>query len=71
MQGIKCLVGKSALVTGGNRGVGNAIVRRFANSGANIIFNSSSHNPKAVEYAKEISSTYGVECVYVPCDIKN
>lgn len=63
------LTGKNALITGGNRGVGKAIVREFANQGANIIFNSSSLNKDAEDYAKEISTSYGVECIYVTCNI--
>lgn len=67
----RTLAGRNALITGGNRGVGKELVKRFAQEGANIIFNSSSQNPKAEIYAKEISALYNVECIYVPCDISN
>ena len=70
MQG-KILAGKNALITGGNRGVGKEIVRKFAESGANIIFNSSSPNPGAEKYAKSISEEFNVECIYVTCDIQH
>ena len=68
MEG-KILSGKNALVTGGNRGVGKQIVRKFAQSGANVIFNSSSPNPAAEEFAKEIAKEFSVECHYVTCNI--
>ncbi|MGH3243012.1 MAG: SDR family NAD(P)-dependent oxidoreductase, partial [Spirillospora sp.] len=32
------LNGKSALVTGGSRGIGKAIVRRLARDGARVVF---------------------------------
>jgi 3-hydroxybutyrate dehydrogenase len=67
----KTLSGKNVLVTGGNRGVGKEIVQRFAEEGANIIFNSSSPNPQAEEFAKEIETKYSVECIYVTCDIRS
>ena len=70
MADLKILKGKNALVTGGNRGLGKEIVTLFAECGANIIFNSSAPNPKAEQFAKEISTTYGVECYYIPCNIR-
>lgn len=66
----KVLKGKTALITGGNRGLGKEIVTLFAQQGANIVFNSSTQNPKADEFAKEISTRYGVPCYYVACDIR-
>lgn len=48
---MKLLEGKSALITGGSRGIGAAIVRKFAEQGANVAFTyrSSSESAKAIE----------------------
>lgn len=48
---MKLLEGKTAIVTGGSRGIGAAIVRKFAEQGANVAFTylSSEEKAKAVE----------------------
>ena len=44
---MKLLQGKTALVTGGSRGIGEAIVIQFAEQGANIAFTYLSSEVKA------------------------
>lgn len=48
---MKLLEGKTALVTGGSRGIGTGIVRKFASEGANIAFTylSSEESAKKIE----------------------
>ncbi|MNU22008.1 3-oxoacyl-[acyl-carrier-protein] reductase FabG [compost metagenome] len=48
---MKLLEGKTALITGGSRGIGEAIVLKFAEQGANIAFTylSSEERAKAIE----------------------
>ncbi len=58
---MKLLEGKSALVTGGSRGIGAAIVRKFAQEGANVAFTFLSSEVKARELAAELSEEYGVK----------
>ncbi len=56
---MKLLAGKVALVTGGSRGIGEAIVRKFAEHGADVAFTylSSEERAKNVESAlKEMGS---------------
>ena len=53
------LTGKVALVTGGSRGIGAAIVRRLANDGAAVAFTYASSDDKARALAAEIESTGG------------
>lgn len=50
---MKLLEGKVALVTGGSRGIGEAIVRKFAEHGANVAFTylSSEERAKTIEKA--------------------
>ncbi|WP_426449257.1 SDR family oxidoreductase [Siccibacter colletis] len=49
--------GKSVLVTGGSRGIGAAIVKRFASEGASVKFSYSGSRDAAEQLAKETGST--------------
>ena len=51
----KLLSGKTALVTGGSRGIGAAIVRRMAKEGANVAFTYSKSEKAAGVLVKEVS----------------
>ncbi|MFO6431646.1 SDR family oxidoreductase [Erythrobacter sp. W302b] len=51
------LQGKSVLVLGGSRGIGAAIVRRFANEGANVTFTYFGSRDAAQRLASETGST--------------
>ncbi|MBN7808362.1 SDR family NAD(P)-dependent oxidoreductase [Agrobacterium rosae] len=48
------LAGKVALVTGGSRGIGAAIVRRLARDGADVVFSYAASANRADELVKEI-----------------
>ncbi|HLW32301.1 MAG TPA: 3-oxoacyl-[acyl-carrier-protein] reductase [Aequorivita sp.] len=52
---MKLLQGKTAIVTGGSRGIGKGIVEVFAQHGANVAFTYSSSAEAAVTLAKEVS----------------
>ena len=49
--------GKSVLVLGGSRGIGEAIVRRFAAEGAKVTFTYAASVNAAQDLAKETGST--------------
>lgn len=53
---MKLLEGKTAIVTGGTRGIGRGIVSRFAEAGANVAFTYRSSGPAAEALEKELSS---------------
>ncbi|GGN52665.1 3-oxoacyl-ACP reductase [Actinoplanes lobatus] len=56
------LTGKTALVTGGSRGIGRAVARRLAADGARVVFTYRSSKDAADALAGEIGA------VAVPCD---
>ncbi|HEY5646700.1 MAG TPA: SDR family oxidoreductase [Pseudomonadales bacterium] len=56
------LEGRTALITGGSRGIGRAIVERFASEGANVGINYTSNGAAADEVAA-IARSHGVKAV--------
>jgi len=60
--------GKSAIVTGGSRGIGRAIVLELARRGANVAFNYVKSFEEAEKLKAEISSM-GVKCFITQCDV--
>ncbi len=62
------LKAKSAIVTGGGRGIGRAIALGLACSGANLIINYNSNKEAALSLSQEIIS-FGGNCVIVQGDI--
>lgn len=61
------LKNKCALVTGGSRGIGAAIVKRLAREGANVALTYSSSPERAREVAKE-AETLGVKAIAIQAD---
>lgn len=62
--------GKSAIVTGGTRGIGKAIVSELAKRGANVAFNYSKSADEAEKLKSEIESL-GVKAFAAQCDVSN
>ena len=48
------LSGKTAIVTGGSRGIGKAVALKLAEKGANIVVNYTSSPDKAMEVVEQI-----------------
>jgi len=58
------LSGKVAIVTGGSRGIGKAVVKAFANEGAKVAFNFLTSEDKALALKKEIEDAGGEALVF-------
>ncbi|KAG9121996.1 hypothetical protein FRC07_001806, partial [Ceratobasidium sp. 392] len=52
--------GKTVMVSGGNRGIGAAIVKTFAQAGANIALLYNSGESEATAHASALTSEYKV-----------
>ena len=64
------LTGKTALVTGGNQGIGKAISLALAEYGANVIINYRSGKELAKETCREVTNL-GVDCHLIACDLSS
>ena len=53
------LNGKGALVTGGSRGIGRAIVKRLAGDGASVVFSYVANTEAADRVAREVTAAGG------------
>lgn len=62
------LKGKTAVVTGGSRGIGAAICKKFADNGANIAFLYAGNTQKAEETKKELLEK-GVKAEAYQCNV--
>lgn len=64
------LQGKTAVVTGGSRGIGRAICLELARQGANVVVNYSGSEQKAKDVVAEIE-TFGVKAMAIQANVAN
>ncbi|WP_026505579.1 SDR family NAD(P)-dependent oxidoreductase [Butyrivibrio sp. NC3005] len=64
-------MGKTAIITGGSRGIGAALTKKLGENGYNVVINYRSESSKALSdnIAKELEETYGVETLVVRADV--
>lgn len=63
------LKGKTAFITGTNRGLGRAYLEEFARNGANVIAHSRKSTPEFLELCDSIAVKYGVDVLPVFFDM--
>ena len=64
------LQGKTALITGGSRGIGRAIAIRLAQYGADVVVNYVRHKKDAMDTADEVEKL-GRKCLLVKANVAN
>ena len=64
-------MGKVALVTGGAKGIGAAIVRELAENKVDLIINYLTSEKEALALAKEVEEKYSVKVLTCKCDVSN
>jgi len=64
------LKGKTAIITGGSRGIGRAIAIKLASKGANIAFTYNSNDEQASSLVKEMLS-YQVKAKAYKVDVRD
>jgi 7-alpha-hydroxysteroid dehydrogenase len=63
------MTGKTLVLSGGSKGIGEAIVRKFAAAGADIAFTYNSGEEVAQEIAADLSSKHGIKIKAYKLDI--
>lgn len=70
LYGERRLAGKVAIVSGGSRGIGDAIVRRFAQEGASVVFTYNKNRELAQKIVSDLKEeNYLAECL--PCSLQD
>jgi len=62
---------KTAVVTGGSRGIGKAIATELASQGYNIVINYNSSEEKANVLKETLEEKYNVEVLALKCDVSS
>jgi len=69
-NGRRGLENKVAVISGGSRGIGDAIVRKFAREGASVVFTYNKNQEAAEKTVNELrNEKYQVECL--PCSLQD
>lgn len=63
------LQGNNAIITGCNRGIGKAILKRFAENGANVFAHARKKTDEFEQYCNELASQYNVKIIPVYFDV--
>ena len=61
--------GKTLVITGATKGIGQATAEKFAQNGVNVAFTYNSNKESAEEFAKELEQKYEIKARCYPLDI--
>ncbi|MBP1681760.1 MAG: short-chain alcohol dehydrogenase-like protein [Proteobacteria bacterium] len=61
--------GKTLVISGGTRGIGQAIVYEFAKAGVNVAFTYNSNEELAIAQVKDLEKNYGIKAKAYPLNI--
>ena len=67
---LRPLAGRTALVTGSTRGIGEGIARALAEAGCNLVLNGRSSSPDGEPPAQAIATNRSVEARYSSADLR-
>ncbi|APQ96286.1 3-oxoacyl-[acyl-carrier-protein] reductase [Clostridium botulinum] len=67
---MKCLEGRTAIVTGASRGIGRAIAKKLASMGANLVLNYRS-SAKEIDTLLEEIEEFGIETLVIQGDVSS
>ena len=62
---------RTVIVTGGSRGIGEAISRRFAKEGYNVVINYINNDERANKLKKDLEEKYNANILLVKADVSN
>ncbi|WP_203363790.1 SDR family oxidoreductase [Bacillus sp. REN10] len=60
---------KTALITGGSRGIGKRTAMTLAENGMNLVINYRSNENEAVQFAEQLSKDYAIQAIAIQGDI--
>ena len=61
--------GKTLVISGATRGIGKAILYKFAQNGVNVAFTYNKNEEEADKIAKDVESKYGIKACYYPLNV--
>ncbi len=69
MSQCESMKGKVLVISGATRGIGKAILYRFAKAGADVAFTYNSNAEEAEKIARDVEATYGIKARHYPLNI--
>ncbi|MBI4971729.1 MAG: 3-oxoacyl-ACP reductase FabG [Candidatus Omnitrophica bacterium] len=70
LNGRKKLEGKVAIISGGSRGIGDAIVRKFAREGASVVFTYNKNKESAEKIVNDLAAE-NISVTCLPCSLQD
>jgi 3-hydroxybutyrate dehydrogenase len=67
---LRPLAGRTAVVTGSTRGIGEGIARAFAEAGCNLVLNGRGPSREGKRLVDEIAEAWSIDAAYCPADLR-